>query len=43
MQLILLLMEINWILEMIVIGLGLFANDIINLKQQGEGQKMMTG
>ena len=43
MQLILLLMEINWILEMIVFGLGLFANDIINLKQQGVGQKMMTG
>ena len=36
-QILLTLMEINWIIKMIVFGSGLFTNDVVNLKHQGAG------
>ena len=42
-QILLTLMEINWILKMIVFGSGLFTNDVVNLKHQGACQKLMIG
>ena len=33
----------DWILKMIIIGSGLFTNDIVNMKHQGAGQKLMIG
>ena len=37
------LMEINWIIKMLIFGSGLFTNDVVNLKHQGAGQKLMIG
>ena len=42
-QILLNLMEINWILKIFVFGLGRFTNDVINLKHQGACQKLMIG
>ena len=42
-QILLTLMEINWILKLIVFGSGLYTNDIVNLKHQGAFQKLMIG
>ena len=42
-QILLTLMEINWILKMIIFGSGLLTNDVINLKHQGACQKLMIG
>ena len=42
-QTLLTLMEKNGILKMIVIGPGVFANNVVNLKQQGACQKLMIG
>ena len=42
-QILLNLMEINWILKMIIFGSGWFTNDVINLKHQGACQKLMIG
>ena len=42
-QILLSLMEIDWILKMILFGSGWFTNDVINLKHQGACQKLMIG
>ena len=42
-QILLTLMEINWILKMIVFGSELFTNDFVNLKHQRACQKLMIG
>ena len=42
-QILLNLMEINWILKIFVFGYGRFTNDVINLKHQGACQKLIIG